>query len=168
MRAELINPFLVATCNVFKTVLQCELKRGTLASKRGSSPEYAISGVIGLSGKAQGMVVLSLSDETAIRATEVMLGSRPDGINADVTDAIGELANMVAGAAKAQLAEYEMSISLPSVICGKNHSVGFPSQVTPIVIPFESSLGPFCVDVGLVECPNFLNSRTEEPAQALA
>ncbi|MGE0760417.1 MAG: chemotaxis protein CheX [Pirellulaceae bacterium] len=153
MRAEFINPFVSATHEVFSVMLNCQLTRGPLTMKRTSIPEYEISGLIGLSGKAQGMVVLSLGRETAVQATTVLLGHRPDGITSDVVDAVGELANMIAGSAKAKLEAYEMSVSLPSVICGKNHSVSFPSQTIPIVIPFESDIGPICIDVGLVEVP---------------
>jgi chemotaxis protein CheX len=149
MNVELINPFVLSAHEVFRTVLNTDLRRGTLALKRSNTPMYEISGVVGLSGKVQGMVVLSLSRETAIRGTEIMLGACPDDLNADVIDAVGELANMIAGAAKAQLEQYQLSISLPSIICGKNHAVAFPSQTQPLVIPFESDIGPVCIDVGL-------------------
>ena len=45
---------------------------------------------------------------------------------------VGELTNMVAGAAKAELDEYELKISLPNVITGESYSVRFPSKATPI------------------------------------
>jgi chemotaxis protein CheX len=58
---------------------------------------------------------------------------------------------MIAGAAKAQLEQYQLSVSLPSVICGKNHSINFPSNSTPIVLPFQSKIGPVCIEVGLAK-----------------
>lgn len=98
------------------------------------------------------MVVVSIGRSTAICATEIMLGSRPEELNADVVDAVGELTNMIAGAAKSQLEEYRLSIGLPTVICGKSHSIKFPSGSSPLVIPFDSGIGPVCcVEVGLVE-----------------
>ena len=48
-----------------------------------------------------------------------MLGAGPGEINGDVMDAIGELTNISAAQAKAQLEEYKLSIGLPTVICGK-------------------------------------------------
>jgi chemotaxis protein CheX len=151
MKVELVNPFLDATTSVFRTMLSCELSRGQPALKTNRAPEYEVSGLIGLTGKCQGMVVVSLGRDTAISATEIMLSERPDGLNSDVVDAVGEIANMIAGAAKSQLEQYELSVGLPSVICGKNHSIGFPSNSTPIVLPFESAIGPVCVEVGLAE-----------------
>ena len=148
MQVEFINPFVSAACDVFQAMLACDLTRGTLGLKRNNTPEFEVSGLIGLSGRCQGMVVFSVGRDTALAATEIMLGQRPDGINAQVVDAVGELANMIAGAAKVQLEQYELRIGLPSVICGKNHFINFPSNSTPINLPFQSKIGPICIEVG--------------------
>ncbi len=153
MRVEFINPFVSATHDVFKTMLDCTLTRGPLSLKREHTPMHEVSGLIGLSGKCRGMVVVSVSRLTAIRAAEVMLGSEPKEVDSDVLDAIGELTNMIAGAAKNQLEEFHLTIGLPTVICGKGQAIAFPSQTAPMVIPFESDIGSVCVQVGLVESP---------------
>lgn len=149
IKVEYINPFLKATCHVFKTMLSCDLVRGKPYIKTGVTPDHDVSGVIGLSGKAVGAVALSVSRNVAISATEAMLGERPSDIDGDVIDVVGELANMIAGNAKAQLEQLEMSIGLPNVIIGDHHTVAFPSGSTPIGIPFECAWGPVGVDVGL-------------------
>jgi chemotaxis protein CheX len=151
MKAEYINPFLVSTISTFKTMLGCVLTRGAPYVTNGSQPEHEVSGVIGLSGKAQGTVVVGLGREAALKATEAMLQERPPEINGDVVDAIGELANIIAGQAKAQLEHLGLSVSLPSVITGKGHCIQFPTKVTPICIPFDSDWGPITVKVGLSE-----------------
>jgi len=158
MKVEYINPFLTSTISAFSTMLGCELTRGTPYIKNGSQPEHEVSGIIGLSGKAQGTVVLGLSREAALSAAEVLLEERPPVINGDVTDAVGELANIIAGGAKAQLAHLSMSVSLPTVITGKCHCVEFPSKITPICIPFQSKWGMITVEVGLSE-PNRPDAR---------
>jgi len=141
-------------------MLNCELTRQDLFLKDDSKALHEVSGIIGLSGKAKGTVVLSLYREAALRATEVMLQVRPDSINSDVTDAIGELTNMIAGAAKAQLEQYELSITLSTVITGKGHSIGFPSGAPALYIPFECEWGGVVVQVGYVGQPN----QMAEPA----
>jgi chemotaxis protein CheX len=151
MKADYINPFLSATAHVFSKMLSCQLKRGTPYLKDRTQPTYEVSGIIGLSGKALGTVVLSLAREVALRAAEHVLQDHFESVNADVVDLIGELTNMIAGSAKAQLDQYEMNLSLPSVITGKNHIVQFPSDVVPICVPFDSPWGPICLEVSLVE-----------------
>lgn len=75
------------------------------------------------------------------------------GLDQLVIDAVGELTNMVAGRAKTCLEELAMSISLPSVITGRNHLIEFPSNVPAICVAFSSPFGALCLEVGLIEQP---------------
>jgi len=151
MRVEFINPFVAATQDVFRTMLNCSIVRGPLSLNLAQTSMYEVSGLIGISGACRGMVVVSLGGETAIRAAEVMLGSRPAELDADVIDAIGELTNMIAGGAKTRLEQYELAIGLPTVICGSGQRIMYPSGTSPIVIPFDSDIGPLSVQVGFAE-----------------
>lgn len=161
MRVEHINPFIRALQKAFHTMLGCEVERGAISLKRDMAPAYHVSGVIGLSGRALGTVVLSLSEEVAMKAASEMLMAEMTTINADVIDAIGELTNMVAGAAKAELEAYELMVSLPNVITGRDHEVRFPSNVTPICVPFSTRWGSLVLEVGLTPV------REPLPAEAL-
>ncbi|MHB8974727.1 MAG: chemotaxis protein CheX [Pirellulaceae bacterium] len=151
MKVEYINPFLTSAIGTFETMLGWKLTRRPLHVKNGSQPEHEISGVIGLTGKAEGTVVLGIDRAAALKATEIMLQEAPLDINGDVIDAIGELTNIIAGGAKRHLESLELSVSLPMVICGHCHSIQFPSTVTPICIPFESDWGLITVEVGISE-----------------
>jgi chemotaxis protein CheX len=106
--------------------------------------------MVGLSGKAAGTVVVSFSRELALKVASAMHVSEMTDINAEVIDAIGELTNIVAGAAKAELAQYKLSMSLPAVVTGHHHEIRFPSDVTPVCVPFQTDWGPLTLEVGLV------------------
>ncbi len=151
MRAEYINPFINSLNKAFDTMLGCEVRRGTISLKSDTVPGYEISGIIGLSGKAIGTVVVSFSESVAMRAASTMLMEEKTEVDGEVVDAVGELTNMVAGAAKAELEEYNLSASLPNVITGRDHNVRFPSDVTPICVPFETDWGPLTLEVGLAQ-----------------
>ena len=151
MRAEHINPFLTSMISVFDTMLGCKLSRGTPYVKNSVQPEHEISGVVGLSGKAKGVVVLSLSREAALSATEALLGERPKEIGPEVVDAVGELTNIVTGNAKAKLEHLSLSMSLPTIVLGKWHTIEFPNSVLPICIPFDCVWGPVVAMVSLIE-----------------
>jgi len=102
-----------------------------------------------LSGRAVGTVVLNLPEKVALQVASIMLMTEMTTIDADVIDAIGELTNMIAGAAKAELEAYELMVSLANVITGLAHEVRFPSNVTPICVPFETPAGSVVLEVGL-------------------
>ncbi len=154
LKAQYINPFLDALVNAFDMMLGCKVQRGalTLSSKKMATHDY--SGVIGLSGEAVGTVVVSLSSSVALKATAAMLMTTEDQVTREeIVDAVGELANMVAGAAKAKLEEFQLSVSLPNVITGEGHEICFPSNVTPICVPYESDWGPLTLEVGMASAP---------------
>lgn len=111
-------------------------------------PEYEINGIVALTGAISGTVVLSMQEQVALQATEAMLGVRASCVNDEVIDAVGEITNMVAGAAKHHVST-EVSLSIPMVIIGKNTRLGFASKVGPICIPFQSPWGPLQVEVGI-------------------
>jgi chemotaxis protein CheX len=152
MKVEFINPFVSATLNVFKTMFATTLQRGQIFVRRPNETHGGLSGVIGLSGKTlQGAVAIVLAEETAITATERFLGTNVQTVTAEVVDCVGELVNMIAGNAKAQLEAYSLSLSLPSIVRGSDHLIEFPSNAEPIVcIPFDGDIGQIVLQVGFV------------------
>ncbi len=71
----------------------------------------------------------------------------------DFADAIGELANMIAGGAKSNFDGLAVTISLPSVVIGDPHEVivtGAPSGAPRLIIPCQTELGQFHVEVAMV------------------
>lgn len=148
LTAEFINPILQSTKSVFEMMLGCVPKRTGLVLKENMEPKFELSAVIGVTGRVAGTIVVSLSKTAAIQVLNRMVGGEADEINTEVCDAVGELTNMIAGSAKAQLAQLELSISIPNLISGKDHNVHYPSDVKPICIVFDSDIGPFAVEVG--------------------
>lgn len=151
MKAEWINPFIDSTTSVFETMLGCEVERTGLSLNHNFVPEYDVTGIIGLSGRASGDVVISFEKSLALSAAEALIGEKFDAISDEVIDTVGELTNMIAGNAKSSLERFEMHLALPTVIVGKNHSIRFPSKVNPISMPFDSKWGKLNIEVGLVE-----------------
>jgi chemotaxis protein CheX len=111
--------------------------------------ENEVSGIIGMSGDMQGMVVLSFPTSTARNVIRAFTGMDMDPASPDFADAVGELVNMISGAAKAKFEGRNVSISCPSVVIGKGHKVQQPSDAVCITIPFECAGGPFSVEVAI-------------------
>jgi chemotaxis protein CheX len=147
MRSELINPFLKATVSTFQTMVNAVPSAQTPYVKAEPSLSHDVSGIIGLSGGAKGAVIISFPTKTALATVSAFIGLNVSSIDADVTDAVGELANIIAGAAKADLQGLNVTISLPSVVVGTNHKVTTPKDIPSIVIPFNCVHGDFVVEV---------------------
>ncbi len=149
MDVRYINPFLIAVQDVFDTMIDLPFKLGKPAIKNDNIASHEISGIIGLSGDVDGCVVISISKEVAYQLASTLLDEEITEINADCTDAIGEVANMIAGNAKSEFPNEEnVTISVPSVIIGQ-HRVAYPSGIRIISIPCKASDGEIVIDVAL-------------------
>lgn len=149
VKVEHVNPFITSTMETFEKMIGMQAKPGKPQLKKGSGSDYDITGIIGISGGAKGMVSLSFPKASAIAITNKFVGIESQDLNKDVVDAIGELANIVAGYAKRGLSEFNISISLPSVILGAGHQVMEPKDVFSFIVPFETQAGGFHLAVSL-------------------
>jgi chemotaxis protein CheX len=149
---QLINPFINATANILQTAAQMNVTRKRLFLKKNYRMLGDISGVMGLTGHASGAVVISLPARMACSVVGKMLGEAPPAeINDNVRDGVGELVNMVAGHAKAALAEskYHFVLSLPVVVTGRGHEIAHKSGSPCIVVVFEEGGEELAIQVSL-------------------
>lgn len=142
IKAEHVNPFIVATMETFASMVRVKVAPGKVKLKAGDPLSYDISGIIGLSGGAKGSVAISFPRDTAYAMVRAFSGN-PEVAEAGVIDAVGELANIIAGAAKKDLSQHNISISLPTVVTGKDHGINGPVDTVNMVVPFESEHGRF-------------------------
>ena len=138
---QYIQPFIKVCESVFHDFCKTEVKAGRVFFVARDEYESAwdISGIIGLSGEVIGAVAISLKDVTAFKVTAILTGKEHSHIDADVTDAVGEIINIIAGNVKKHFEEeLRIKISLPTIIKGKAHSIVWPSEKTRIIcIPFS-------------------------------
>ena len=149
MNASYINPFIKSIRNVFKTMLATEVTVGKPHIKADDTDRPDVSGVIGFSGDASGSVVLCFSSEAAVKVASTFAGMDAGLDSEDFADAIGELANMVAGGAKSEFVGLDITVSLPSVIIGERHKVSRSVAHPRLVIPCETGLDHFVVEVSM-------------------
>jgi chemotaxis protein CheX len=110
-----------------------------------SAEGQMLSGMVGFAGDLKGTILLHLPEAVALAITNAFLELDLDEINSEVKDAIGELANMVAGGIKFLLPEDGQSIqlSIPSVISGRKYSCGTPGSHECVRVGFETPAGVF-------------------------
>ncbi len=148
MNRAYVTPFLDAIKDVFETMIEIPFTLGRPGLKKEKAPSFEVSGIIGISGEVSGTVVINLSTETALELASGLLGEALTELDEDCIDALGEIANMVAGRAKAKFPEESTSLSLPTVIVGK-HKVNYPSAIPIVSIPCDTGKGKFNVDIAL-------------------
>jgi chemotaxis protein CheX len=149
MNVAFVNPFVTATIHLYKTMLKADITPGTIRVKAEPFPTYDVSGIIGLSGDAKGAIAMSYPKVVALKTISAFLGMELKVVGPELTDAIGELANIVAGNAKLGLTQYNLSISLPNVIYGRDHMMATQSGIPTLLVPFITPYGEFIMEVAL-------------------
>jgi chemotaxis protein CheX len=144
----MVVPFVNSVRQVFTKMVRVNTTVAGVQIKGSPAPSYDVSGIIGFSGEVTGCVVVSFQKEAAVKLVNALAGMEIEYGSADFTDAIGELANMIAGSAKKDLGA-PASISIPSVILGAGHTVARLSDVPCIVIPCKTPVGDFAVEVSI-------------------
>jgi chemotaxis protein CheX len=143
-----INPFIEAVDSVFSTMLQVQPKRNGVKVSNEQSKDPSITSLVGMSGQVSGVVALRFPPETALVLAGRMLGSELRELNEEVTDAISELVNMVAGSAKAKF-EFDppLELGLPTVVEGAGYKLKYPSKSVWLEVAFTSDAGQFSMEV---------------------
>ena len=146
--AQLIVHFINSIQEVLRTMARIDVKIGAPVLKKNPLPTYDVSGIIGFSGAFVGSMVLSFQQATASAIVAAFAGTSiaPDSL--DYTDAVGELANMIAGSAKTAFGG-GTNISVPSIIVGHGHSIARLQDVPCLIIPCHTTAGDFAVEVSI-------------------
>ena len=122
-----------------------------------ADPAGEIIGSVAFIGEATGIIYLYAGMGFATVITSRLLGISVRDVDGGemVTDAIGELSNMVAGCVKSRLCDrgWRCALTFPSVVRGQQLSVERPAHTTRRVIGFRNSQCHFLAEVALSENP---------------
>lgn len=108
-----------------------------------------VSALVGMAGTYNGLVGLHMPSELALIATSSMLGMRVTEIDEDVQDAMGEIANMIAGSFKQHLSDggLDIRLSIPSVVAGKEYIITAHNNPNQLAVRFATDDDWFMVSV---------------------
>lgn len=144
MNVEFINPFISALLNVLKTMAQTDMTPGKPKKKTDEVARGDVSGLIGMVGpQMKGSLSITFDEALALEIMQRMLGEKPSEINAEVTDMVGEITNMICGGAKNDLGDkgYEFAMATPIVVSGQGHTITHQVDGPKIIMPFASDDG---------------------------
>jgi len=139
------------TKEIFETMIMVDVTPGEALKEHVSQFKYSLSAMVGFAGFKQGNLALHLPEAVAKGLTGDFLGMEVDEINEDVQDAMGELANMLAGSMKPFISEDggKVDLSLPSVVYGEEYTLTVVNEADWMIVPFSVSHGDFLVGLEL-------------------
>ncbi|MCF6247316.1 MAG: chemotaxis protein CheX [Desulfobacula sp.] len=149
MDVKLVNPFINATINVLETMAFVTVNAGTPYVKTDNVAVGDVSGVLGLTGIANGTISVTFEEKCILAIVSNMFGEAMTKLNHEIADAVGELTNMISGQARRELEQIGkvFKAAIPSVVTGRGHSIIHYSEGPKIAIPFSTDAGKFTIEV---------------------
>ena len=141
-----------ATLEVFATMICIDITPGTPMTGKDDAVDANLTSFIGLAGDLKGMLAVHCSADAARGITGAMLGMEVKDLDEDVKDAIGEIANMVAGGLKVALAadNIHTELAIPTTILGTAVRTSGQSGISRFIIPFATPVGAFGIELKYV------------------
>src|SRR4051812_12726609 len=111
----------VAAREVFELMLSCELQ----PYQPEAPASLEVTSMVGLAGELCGVLSVCCSRESAVIMASKMLGVDPKNVGNELADALGEVANMVAGNFKNKVSGLGdgCMLSVPTVVIGADYNV---------------------------------------------
>ena len=151
MDVKLINPFINATLNVHGTMAFVKSKAEKPYQKQDNVAQGDVSGVIGLTGDANGTVSVTFDESCILNIVSSMLGEEMKELNSEISDAVSELTNMISSQARQEIENIGILLhgATPKVITDKNHKLISMVKGPKVAFPFKTDAGSFTVEVCL-------------------
>ena len=136
------------TQDVFSTMLSVELEREDFTDNY-SDIQSNMTSMIGLGGGIRGVLAIHCPAAIAKAITGSFLGMEVEDLDDDVKDAIGEIANMVAGNLKVSYAAIGLNVELaiPTSIVGESFRINGIAEAKRIIVPLKMAEGLFWIEL---------------------
>lgn len=135
--------------DVFSTMLMVDLdSEAAVINQRLPLPSN-LSSMIGLGGGLRGVLAVHCPAVVAKAITSTFLGTEVEELNEDVKDAIGEIANMVAGNLKVSFAAegLDIELAIPTSVVGESFNVSGAARAQRVIVPLRMNADPFWIEL---------------------
>ncbi len=136
---RLINAFVDGVIKTLKTMAQTDASPGKPFIEPSFVLKGEIAGMVGMvAPPLKGTLLISYGKDSIFHILENMLGEKYAELNKEVSDAVGEMTNMIYGSAKTTLNQmgYNFEMAIPTVISG-NFNITQADKGATLVIPFN-------------------------------
>jgi chemotaxis protein CheX len=141
-----------ATLEVFASMIFIDIEAEEASNEPVAAFVANITSLIGLAGDIKGLLAIHCPGGLALAITSSMLGMEVTELAEDAKDAIGEIANMVAGGLKVAMAGEGkiIELALPTTVIGNSIRTSGLSGASRVVVPFSSPMGRFAIELRYV------------------
>jgi len=147
MNFDFIEPFVSSTKKVLGTVLRTNAEYGDVSLRQGYELTGSVAVVIGIQDGSGESVILNMDEAQALGVCSAMSGVPCEALDAFGIDALGEMANMIAGNAVSALNDrgYDFKIHPPKTV-GKDELPALTAGLELLQVPVRSGQGTITVN----------------------
>ena len=150
MDVALVNPFIEGTLHILDTTALVKVKPQPPFLKGDTSHQGDISGLLTVEGDLEASVAISFTRKSILGIVSAMFGEEMTEINEEITDAVGEISNMVAGHVTTKIGELDKKVKVKfvEVVTGRNEAISHLASGSHVVsIPFQTTKGKVVLEV---------------------
>lgn len=127
------------TVEVFETMVFKTAVRQAVTEDLPTSSGPHVAATVAFAGERTGLVAFHCTPDTARSIAGSMLGIPASDVGHEIADAMGELANMIAGGLRLKMKSdgVDVAISIPTVITGSDFRTRYVTPVDRVVCPFR-------------------------------
>jgi len=146
-----IGPFVAATVNVFKDLLDTDIVKGQPEAEGDSFVSQGFTVLVGLTGGWEGWFLLDMSQQTACIFAGTMTGEEYNSLEEEeVLYAGAEIANIISGNAITVINNAQPGLNIrlapPSIFAGQGMSM-FNARLSSNSVLMQSNAGPVKINV---------------------
>jgi len=122
----------------FQAMIPIPLSIGKITSQNREELVDCISAVVGIAGSISVLVDICCTKPAALEIASALLDEKVAEMNEEVLDAVGELANLLAGTMKGKLStpNSRLELTVPFVISGDRYTIKRPVNSLSVQVPF--------------------------------
>ena len=151
MNEALADAIVESVHDIFLAFLSIEVFPGPSIEKPAfdpyEPPRTEVTALVGFSGFIRGGIHLSCPLHVALILAGTLAETPFDSMGEEASDAVGELANMIAGGLQTRFDDYgDICLTPPAVICGTHFGMRYDKNLASIKQYFKVDSGPFFVE----------------------
>jgi chemotaxis protein CheX len=150
MRLDFVRLFVDSTTDLFRQLLGPSVELRSVGMKPSPVAAREVMAIIGLTGDAQGRVIMEMDLFTAVQLAGCMLGEPSPGMTPLVRSSIAELASMAMGCAISRINDEgsRIQMSPPTVLTGSN-LVSYDHCFETLVAGIDTAYGEVGLNITL-------------------
>ena len=150
MDVALVNPFIEGTLHILDTTALVKVKPEPPFLKGNTVHHGDISGLLTVEGDLEATVAISFTEKSILGIVSAMFGEEMTEINEEITDAVGEISNMVAGHVTTKIGELgkKVKVKFVKVVTGRAEEILHTEAGSHVVgIPFRTTKGKVLLEI---------------------